>query len=285
MASSVQLYLKEKKRRKQKLKILALAAAAAALLVAACYGLFFSPYFVVRDTSVNGVEQVSRDDVVRIVSGFLEQRTLFVLSQRNIFFFPTAAAERAIGALSPRIASVRVRTHLFARTVSVDIAERHIFGITCGEGTHAERCYFFDETGMLFAEAPLIEGAANLLIRSTDIVPGIALPAPLLHGPTVRYFKELKQATERVGVILDSFALRGEYGDATAHATAGFDILFTMEREPKAYAEVLGVLFAKEIQDQAAQLEYIDLRVEDRAYYKFRAERSATTSLEMIHKD
>lgn len=232
--------------------------------------LFFSGYFNARQISFSGTEVIAEDDARKVMNAVLDEPVFFWSRRRNIFLFSSAEAERALGAYFSRIETVRVSKKFFTKEITVAIAERKPAGTACGKKEDS-LCFYFDKNGMLFAPAPAITGAAVLLVKDDNLPSSRALPFAQFTKESILFMQGAKKAAYDVaGASIASFSFLNEYGDIEAITLEGYTVLFTMERDFFPQARIVKNLLALEIKEQVEKLDYIDVRVEGRAYYKLR---------------
>lgn len=224
---------------------------------------FFSGLFDMRTLSVTGTKVLSSQDVQNRVLAYVAE------FKANLLWFSSDHTEELLAQAFPRIASVDVSKNIFTRTVAVSVVEREPAGIACEIGDSG-RCFSFDRDGVFFAEAPRIEGASLLKVAEQSLA-DVVLPRHQYSGELVAFMTQIKkEAHDRAGVTLASFSVRSEFGDIEAKAVEGFTVFFTMTQDAAVQTHILKNILVTEIKDQAPQLDYIDLRVENRAYYKLR---------------
>ncbi len=234
-------------------------------LAAAVYAPFFGGYLDARRVSVSGSEVIAPEAVEKVVSDMLGEPIAFSLQKVNLLLFSPKEAEERILAAFPRLRAADVSRKFLSREIEVRVSEREPAGVACDE---QRVCFYFDEGGVLFAEAPLITGAAMLTVKETSLA-GVSLPQAQYPAEKLAFMTRFKEdARERAGLTIDSFSLTNKFGDMEATVVEGFRILFTTEQDSAKQAQILKNLLAEEIKEQAARLDYIDLRVENRAYYK-----------------
>jgi len=71
-------------------------------------------------------------------------------------------------------------------------------------------------------------------------------------------------------VSISYFSFLNDDGDIEAQTDKGFKIIMTANGQAEEQARVIKSVLDNEIKDKISALDYIDLRVENRAYYKLR---------------
>lgn len=266
----IQRQLQQKRVRRRRVRFFFYLCLAVSCIAAFLYFVFFSGYFLIQKISFYGGEVITAADAEKAMNLVLDEPVFLTLRRRNVFLFSTAAAERALVDYFPRIAAVRVSRKFFTKEIMVTITERQTAGIACGKKENSS-CFYFDDSGVLFADAPVITGASVLVIKDDNLPPPAALPFGQYAKEAIAFIRDAKQATrDSAGVTILSFSFTNEYGDIEAVTLGGYAILFSMERDASSQARIVKNILAVEIKEQAEKLDYIDLRVENRVYYKLR---------------
>lgn len=268
MAASVHDYIRQQRSRRQKRKFYFFGAFAAACVIAAVYFVFFSGIFDIRGVEVAGVDVISPHDVRIVAADFLSGNTWMIVPHKNMLLFSSERAAEHIQMMFPRAAMVSVEIDLWRRAAVVSISERQPAGVACARGN--EQCVYFDERGIVFAHAPTIASATLLRIEENDL--------EAVQFPQEKYAPELvafimtakKEMQEKARATITSFAFMNGYGDVEARTQEGYVIFLNTARGAGEQAQIVKNLIAAEIKDQLPNVEYIDLRIENRAYYKLR---------------
>jgi len=88
---------------------------------------------------------------------------------------------------------------------------------------------------------------------------------------TVDFIDNMKEKLfEKTGVGITHFTFLNGDGDIEAQTDKGFKIMMTVDGRSEEQARVIKSVLENEIKDKINALDYIDLRVENRAYYKLR---------------
>jgi len=164
----------------------------------------------------------------------------------------------------PQIKSLDVDKSYWAKTIAVRVTERTPYGIWCASA-RGEACFWFDDSGKIFKKGPLSQG--NLIKTVTDLsgrplgLNGYVLPAD--------YFLNLRsifEALDESGLGVKSVELK-DLGleEVTVNTVDGPAIYFSLRFPSNWTPTILTELMSKNI---FAKLKYVDLRIENRAYYK-----------------
>lgn len=235
--------------------------AALSLLV---YGIFFSGFFDVGEVSVSGMQAVAANDIRQKILDRMVSPHLFSISGRNIFLFSPDDAEAILTKNYPRIGSVSVSRNFFTRNIMVSVMERAASGVACDP---QNTCFLFTAGGLMFADATGTDPSLPLV--KEDSFGPVSLPRQEIAPHIVKFISDIKEyARDFAGVSIQSFSLMNQYGDIEADTAGGYHVYFTDSYDAEKQARVLKNLLISQIKDQAQHLEYIDLRVENRAYYK-----------------
>ena len=266
--------LRHKKRKRKERKILLWGIFSVICASAFVYFSFFSSYFTVQEIIVDGTDLVSPDAVRQTMSDMFSRKEWGVFTAGNIFFFPADDAQNALQKAFPPIAGVNISRNMhFVRigswtqksALTVHITERPKTALVCD----STRCFFTDNDGVVFAPALIASGASVLRISETDLS-DIILPVQKYPADFISFIKNMKTAAAGEDIMFDSFARVNDYGDIQAHATGDYTVFVTMSQEPKKQARILKEILSKMVQGDVVKLDYVDLRVENRAYYKLK---------------
>lgn len=219
---------------------------AAALIGGAVYLVWFSPAFKIQDIEVSGAMLA---DVAAVRDGL----------GRNILFWSPPQGLLS----SAAVANVGVEKQLLDRRVVVRVEERRKALIWCLKVKR--KCFWTDEKGVVFSDAPDTEGplVVKVVQDYTDRDVGMgerALPE--------EYFQNLVKIFDLLDVLrlpIDEVRIDNlKFREATVEIANGPALYFSLEIDPKFAGSVIKSLRAS---PQWSQMRYVDLRVENRAYY------------------
>ena len=212
----------------------------------ASYLIWFSDALTLRAIDVLGAELVNKE----VISGPVEGNILFWKLPINISDYP-------------QIASVQIKKDFVERKVKVTVTERGKVLIWCDNEN--ENCFWADENGFIFTTAPIPEGTlvVNVVRDSTgrELKVGDSVLAQDLFVNLKRAIELLEGLDASIREIrLDDL----KFKEATAVIVGGPEVYFSLTIDPGFGKGVLESLMS--VPNWGA-IRYVDLRVENRAYY------------------
>lgn len=238
------------------------------MVISVFYFVFLSGIFAIRDITVSGTDVIAVRDVQAVVGEALSGKALLLFPRENFLLFSSAHAAERVRAVFPRAETVSVRKSLLRRAVVVAITERQPAGVACAKT--AETCVYFDTNGIVFAVAPTIASASLLRIEENTLEVG-QFPQEKYTAELVRFITAAKKhMQEKARATITAFAFMNGYGDVEARTQEGYTIFLSTAQGAEEQAQIFKNIIATEIKDQMPALEYIDLRIENRAYYKLK---------------
>lgn len=236
--------------------------------------LFFSPYLEIESVAVEGNRDISSEEIVGKVSKTLNGKYFDCLSRRNFFLVNRRViGERLKNDFSRlEISSIEKK---FPRAILVKVKERQPEMAWCSSGV----CYLVDKEGLVYTGANatdeelskdrflivIDDGARSVEIRKTSIDPEF-----------IQYLKRVD------AVIVDDlrFQFEGNYHtpalssqEITVRIKEGEGWTLKMSRSISEddTKKIIQTVFEKELDaEKRKNLEYLDLRVKGKVYYKLR---------------
>lgn len=193
-----------------------------------------------------------------------ERRFLGYLGPDNILFWVMGKNENLVNDnVLPSVDDLEIDTDLFKRKVDILVSEKKLSGIVCKSENF---CCAFDDEGNVFAFAPSVKG--TLIVRIDDFN-----ERPLVFGEKFLPDKEwIENVVRTLEVIRESgfhveSASIGEtsLSEWEVVVSQGPKFLFSLDFVPKDLKKVMETL--KERADFSG-IDYFDMRVENRIYYK-----------------
>lgn len=231
------------------------------VLGAVIYLFLFSKVFEVKNIEINQTKMIDLTMLQQGISDILKQGAILgvIVVPDNILFMPTERIDNFLKSFSG-IENFSWHRNIFSRKLKIDIQEREIAGIL----KDREKNYYFDKSGIVFAEAPSSEGGMFLIIenelnRSFDI------------GNCILEADAFKDLLSIVGLFNDNFdlnqiKLQKDKIEITAGLDDGHQTLFYLEIDNLKQIYSVLAYFIKN--DFNFSLEYVDLRYLPNVYYK-----------------
>lgn len=240
MTTSVRNIYEHKKRTRFKIKIAALMLVLGALGGGFAYLNWWKQVFEFTEVVIEGAPNRSRAELLD--------------SEGPISFFAS------VHVAHPAVAGVELRKDYVRRILIVIVRERERYGVWC-----AVSCFWFDREGVLFAIAPRAEGA---LVRRVSDGTGreLRLGSLALAPERLQMVLSAFELLERTGLSAEGlFIAELEKEEAYADLLAGPRVIFSLRSDPMfAYEPLLS------LKPELSKLAYIDLRVGQRIFLKYR---------------
>jgi hypothetical protein len=246
-----------------------------AIAASAWWILFRSPVLKVRQVIVQGNDAVASSDVVALLDGVVLKEQGFTRSlfgTDNMLAWPNALTLSDLAA-DPRLASVTLEKDYLRHTVTAMITERKPLAIWCAipkidaalNPQGDELCYWFDVTGTMFQKAFDTEG--SVLFAVHDYSQGnAALGGKILPDIFIPNLVSILSVLKQSGLSMKEVALTDiSLQEIDVSTYNGPSVYFSL-RFPA--GEDLAVLQSLMAQSGFNVLQYVDFRVENRAYYK-----------------
>lgn len=251
------------------------------------------PKLVINEAEVDGTESLDKAEVAQKALTSLSGKKLFFYSKANIFLFSKSNLSSFIAKEFPRIYKV-VSVDRTGQKLQIVIEERHAAYTWCGHEapSYASRwnrgkCYFLDQSGFAFAEAPNFSEGVYLSIYG-------GLPADSqIIGETINLSNNISDVAKMLLILednnlpvhslvitqdgqhqflLDTYSLTGDYAKILWNEDA--PLADTLEKLGSAISEDN---FRKGWEEHKERLLYVDTRFNNRVFYKFQDEGQNTT--------
>lgn len=217
------------------------------LAAGAIYLIWFTPAFQIQAIEVNGGTP-SQQEVIK------------ANPHGNMLFWKPPVNEKDY----PQLAKVDVKRDFLERKISVTLEERQKEIIWCLEKN--QQCFWVDKTGFAFTQAPYTTGTLVEIKVIRDYSDRTIKVGENAVDP--KHFQNLKAALDLlVELNLPVNELKVEnvdYREAIADLVSGPDMYFSFLFNPGFARDVVEKLRTS---GEWNSLRYVDLRVENRAYY------------------
>lgn len=246
-----------KKRSRARLRVFLWCVAISGLAAGLVYVSVYSPVFRVQNVRVEGVSQLTPESALNVVKPLVFHTALLKwLGERNML----AWQERQIRVPTSGILMASIDRNIFTRSVVISIEERKQAGIWC----FRESCFWFDQEGVLFEPAPYTEGGLVAQIEENRPEP-IPLGEKIIEDRFLDTLLKLAADLPKMNFAIEKMTFDRELQELSVATFNGPRILFSVRFDPD--QNLNGVQNLRSTLN-FSELEYVDLRVENRIFYK-----------------
>jgi len=245
------------------------------ILILAFVGLTHISYFKIKKISIEGNITLSSEELASAALNLITGKYFFVFPKNNILLASGGEIKEKILSEFPRTRFISVSKNL-PGSLSIKIEERRPTALLCRDTD----CYFIDEAGYAFEKSPYFSG--NIFIKFSDEREQLGSVASKwkLHFQVVSevQFSGLMtfiDSAAREGVIVTDVILKKEgiYNlntQAGLPGQASWQIILSERNDFKIAADNLKIVLENQVKDKRSELEYIDLRLANKVFYKFK---------------
>ncbi|MFH1392885.1 MAG: FtsQ-type POTRA domain-containing protein [Patescibacteria group bacterium] len=249
------------KERAEKRKIILLWSVFVTGFIFIAWSFFVSPFFKITKIKLPENNIVTANDIRKIMTDSAPLNlgeNLFILSKNNVKATLTAAF--------PAITGINVEKELF-NGLTVSFEKRIPVGIWCGKNN----CFYFDKEGIIFKEAPLTEGGLILKIEDSGNKE-ISLGDKAINTEQLKFIMDFNnKLLENSQLKITEFKIGPSADfDLMAVTALGWLIYLDQNQNPASAASNLFTILNEVIKNKISSLEYIDLRIPTRIFYKLK---------------
>lgn len=235
------------------------------------YSLFFSQFLAVTQVNINDTQKLSVSDVRETVESQISGKWLNFIPKNNILLISKNTVKRGILEKYKYAESVEIKKS-FPHGVDIVIRERRFSLVFCSNG----ECYVVDDKGVIFIKADFEKnelGENDLPIIYDDSNKSIEIEQGFAPG-YINYLLKIREKLKNdLGVDLerDFHTPQIASGDIRIKTTEGWLIYMDKNIPADKEANALKIVLENKIyQNKRSDLEYVDLRTENKVYYKFK---------------
>ena len=224
-------------------------------------------FFQLRGIEISGTKSIPDEEIKKY---FTERKNnLFlakVLKEDNVLPWFLIDGE-GISSRYPRIEEADILRNILKRTVEVSVKEKDEKFIWCSESPEERSCYWLDDSGQVFAAAPDAEGELVKVIYDRAARP-IEIGGRPLSSAEIVNLKKMISLSEKWSWGVDAIYLKSaELNDIFFVLNTGQEIYFNLDVDPSSGDPIIAALNDS---DEWASVEYLDLRISGKGFYKLR---------------
>lgn len=251
------------------------------LLIVAVYYFTRLESFTITEVSIEGGETISHQTLRELVETEIDGTYFRLIPKRFTYFYPH---DRLVYVLerTPRVHDVQ--TERLSRTeLLVTFEEYAPHALWCQSESSSTPCYFLDETGYAFAEAPTLQGGA--LLRHYAPYDDTALPAHVIDEDTLAAIDTFVSQAETALAFRINALTYMQDDDVTFWVNGGGSIQASLKRDLNDTLENVAATLESEAfaHIEPGNFNYIDARFENKIFINEEVvEEVATTTDETV---
>ncbi len=229
------------------------------------YALFFSYLFNIKEISIS-TAGLKNQEVRSLVDGYLSEKKFLIPRFSNIFLANTEQISALISQQFPAVENIKVEKKYFhALEISMDLKEA--VGIWCYRKDKS--CFYFDRQGTAFDSVGETSGA--LLLNINDERDQLEeLGQPVASSDLFNLIFQASNQFKKIKIEVLKFIIPAtEDFRLDAQTAEGWKIYLSTKDDLTRQIDNLQLFLAQKIMpEKRSQLQYIDLTVPNRVYYK-----------------
>ena len=238
------------------------------IIAGGCGYLLYSPILNIVKFEVILEDEILKDNIISRTQSIVEEQTSWWYNNKNILLLRANKLEKVLLQEFPQIKSITIKRHVGNRIINLDIILRTPTFYSCADG----ECYNIGEDGVNMGN--------NLAInKSLPEIKGLSLEKVgegVLSDREMIWLKNILQEYNKIDnikITAVDIQQKVEYSIVSVfvYTEKGYYIMLDLDTDVIYQAQVLKQVFISQIPvERQDSLEYIDLRIKDRAYYKFK---------------
>lgn len=233
----------------------------ACLLACSIYIIFFYPYFFIKNIEISGLKKIGEEEIRKEITDQMAKSRFIIFKQENIFILNKNELENRLST-KYNLVSLNVNRKL-PDILRVGIEEKQPVLIWKAQ----ELFYEVDSLGSVIRETLPAEFNSELLVVYDENNAETSIGRSVLSDITIQFIVNLKKMIDdRSDIKIAHFnALNNQLKVKTQ---TGWEIYLSMDDDLNKQAEKLFLFLKNKKIEAGNNLGYIDLRFEDRIYYK-----------------
>lgn len=227
--------------------------------------------FQISEIKVEGARVITGEEIARSVRETLSGYYAWLVPRGNLALYPRPALRNNLMKEFPRLSSVS--STLTGTALNVLVTERDPFALYCAdipEPTGVSSCYFLDEQGFIFDEAPDFSGSVYLIYSSVE---PIEEPKGKIYLPAAT-FQSLSGLVERLPALgVAPQAVQAGEREFNLRLENGARIIWLREADPEMIYANLSAFFRevkKTDPNFLNKVSLLDMRTENKVFYRFK---------------
>ena len=244
----------------------------AAFVAVTAYALLFSLFLEIKTVEIEGNETLETQVIARKINGMVAGKYFGIIPKNNYLFLTEEKIKRMLEDEFKKIKSVEI-SRTFPDRLKITVTERKALIVWCS----GETCHIIDEQGFAYTPVSLDspEVLENNLIKVEDSgARAIEAGKQVVTGEYAAYLTELREKISRNLEIRNEWKTPSPMAqEIEVPAGEGWRLIFSSKISPEKSLRTLETFLSQEVgEEKRKDLEYVDLRVENKVFYKLKNE-------------
>jgi len=242
------------------------------------YILFFSFYLSISSTEIAGAEKVDSEKIKVAFEEKLSGKFLGIIPKNNLLFVCEKNIKKYLTDKFKRIEDVKIKK-IFPEKIIISVKEKQ-FQLIFSTG---EQKYLIDENGSAWPrdDFELDDAEMESLITLTDESGKAIVDAKTaLSGDFIRYIMSVRDGVQNdanIEISRNFYSPRLISGDLAVETSGGWKIYFNREIDLSKSIGILSSVLEDNIKkEDIPKLKYLDLRINNKVYYKLKSNEQRT---------
>ncbi len=249
----------------KRLRWYSLTAGTLLLLVLVAWGFLKLPLFTGANISVTGLPDDAQSAALHEVKlSLLQMKKFAILGPDNYFSWPSDYPYSASAATS-----VELSKNLWGKSITLAATPRQRYAIWCSNNSDTpETCFWIDQFGVAFEKAPAGEGQLVRTIYATSHVDEQSAGKPVVSADTFVAIKKIIDGVSAESIDITHMTYDDDTQELKLTTDYGTLIRFSTRFDPTETA--LPALRRFVDKPGISKLDYLNLTVENRAFFKYK---------------
>jgi len=225
------------------------------------YGFLFSGSFRIQSAEVDSPQEL-KDKTIEIVQGILNERLFLGLINDNILFVKKQEMSDSIKGNISDFLSVEISKKIWPLGLKIKAVPREKIAVFCNQ-----TCHFIDRNGIAFGTA---QGDSLELLIEDKTENQIILGQKIIEPDFLNIIIEAKDIINENQITkIKSIEIPNMFGEFRIKTIEGWEIYLDKNVDIKTQLVGLNKTLDEKVSyEKRSELEYFDLRIDGRIYYK-----------------
>ncbi len=234
------------------------------------YAVFFSPWLRVEEIVFRGDPTTDKEEIEEKIYSLMDKKHLGIFYGNHFFFLKKRKIEQTILEKFKIFESVEIKKNFFG-VLEIALKKKDAPILICGEVD----CVSLDENGVALEKVSfgdLAKFGSNVEVIYDESKSEIEIGKGLNTKSHLEFIRNIKKIIEKNSKIeiKELYTPLPSASEIKGKTAEGWLILFNTEVPLTANAEALRIILENEIKtEDRICLEYVDLRINGKVYYKF----------------